>query len=596
MTLQPGEFYLFGASAPGTGTAVAADATLNPLLNLAGGAGLVALSNSTVALTGCPTSDPTLVDLVGYGATATCFEGAGPTATLTATTAAFRTKVCVDTDANSADFSVATAAPRNSSTAFTPCGGATGVFGVSASASPATVGIGSATLLTARVSPAANSSGTAVSVDLSGVGGSSTQPLYDDGTHGDTTAGDNVFNYAATIGGTPTGTVTLNFNATDAQAHAATATATLTIQATSALLPIHTIQAGAPASAYLGKMVTTNGVVTAITSGGFYLEARDADQDADPTTSEGIFVVSGANSSVAVGNLLNVTGTVQLSSKTASLPATEIGGSVTVQLLGAGTALPTPVTIAAANDSPSGGFAQFLKYQSMRFTVPNFVTVAPTGGTLVETAETVTSNGEFYGVVAGVARPFVEPGISVLETSLPSGPVYCTATVSTNCVPRFDGNPEAMLIESTGLGGAALDVTSNQTITNLLGIVDFTTGKTEFLLDKAAPGTLGAAMTYVAVPVAAANEFTVGSMNIERFYSNVAPGNGGVDDYGGGVCTTAGKGFIAAAERAADAGHHRHAGSGHADDVERYIVADQLGRGGGGTAGPEVCNLLDPGQ
>lgn len=527
VTLQPGEYYLFGASAASAtvGAAVPADAQLTPYLNLAGGAGQVILSNSTATQPApCVTSDPSIVDYVGYGTGTTCSEGNAPTGTISATLAAFRTKPCVDTDNNAADFSTAAPAPRTSATAFTPCSTGVATFALtSASANPTTVSIGGTTLLTARVTPATGSSGVAVTVDLSGIGGSSTQPLYDDATHGDTTASDNVFNFNATIAGSPSGTVTLKFTATDAQAHSATGTATLTIQATSAVTPIHTIQTGAPASVYLGKSVTTTGIVTAITSAGFYLEARDIDQDADPATSEGIFVLSGTNSSVIVGSELRVTGTVQLSSSTALYPATEIGGTVTVTPVTAGNPLPTAVVIKASDDSPTGGFGQFLKFQSMRFSIPNFITTAPTGGSLVEASETVTSTGDFYGVVAGVTRPFVEPGISVLETSLPAGATYCTATVTTNCVPRFDGNPENFYVQSLTLGGPALNVTSNQTITNLLGIVDFTTANgAQLLLDKTNPGTLGAPMTYIAVPAPAANEFTVGSMNIERFYSNVA--------------------------------------------------------------------------
>ncbi len=534
VTMQPGTFLLFGASTPGNGSSVAVDYTLNPVLNLAGGAGQVALSNSTTALTGaCPASgNAAVVDFVGFGSTATCYEGSAPTGTLAATTAAIRKNVCTDTDNNGADFMVATAAPRNSSTTPQPCGAGTQTFGISGvSASPTTVGIGSQTLLTARITPGTSSSNIKVTVDLSGVGGSATQPLFDDGQHGDGAAGDHVFGYNATIGGTTTGNVTLNFKATDDQLESATASTVLAIQPSSAVIAIHTIQAGAPSSAYLGQMVTTTGIVTAIRTTGFYLEARDNAQDADATTSEGIFVVTGSSPSVVVGNELTVTGTVKVSSASAATPATEIAGTVTVQVVSTGNALPTPVTITAANDSPAGGFGQFLKYQSMRFTVGSFVTTNPTGGTLTETTETVVSNGEFYGVVSGVARPFVEPGISVLETTLPSGPTYCTGTGTgagtTNCVPRFDGNPELMLVESLGLGGTALNVTSNQTITNMLGIVDFTTNGAEFLLDATAPGTLGTPMTFIPVPVAAANEFTVGSMNIERFYSNL-PATGAV--------------------------------------------------------------------
>ncbi|SNS75117.1 hypothetical protein SAMN05421770_102179 [Granulicella rosea] len=520
--IQPGQFYLVGASAAGSGAALPTpDAQLT--ISLSGTAGQIALSSSTVALTGCPaapTADPAIVDFVGYGTTATCSEGLAPTATLTATTSASRKNVCTDTDNNAADFSVGADVPRNSATATQVCSG-TATFGVSASASPTTVNVGSTTLFTARVTKGATSSGIAVTADLSTLGGSSTQPLYDDGTHGDTTAGDNVFNYLATVGsGATAGVKTVKLSATDAQAEASSATLAITVTATSAVTPIHTIQAGAPASSYLGQTVTTTGIVTALGNGGFYLEARDSAQDADPTTSEGIFVVSGTNASVVVGNELNVTGTVSVTSSSSATAATEINGTVTMTVVSTGNTLPTPVSLTAANDSPTGGFQQFLRYQSMRVLIPSFTTTAPTGGTLAETTETVTSDGTFWGVVTGVARPFVEPGISVLEPSLPSG------TPAT--VPRFDGNPELIYVSSTFLGGAALNVTSNQTITNFLGIFDFTTNTAVFAPDKAAPGTLGAPMTVVVAPKPAANEFTIASMNVERFYSDTAPGNGGL--------------------------------------------------------------------
>ncbi len=532
VTMQPGEFLTFAVSLAGaSGTAVKFDYDLatpagSVPLNLAAGAGQVILSNSTTGTpAGCDT-DPHIIDLVGYGAAATCFEGKGPEATtLSATLAAFRKAVCTDTDNNVADFTTGAPAPRNATTAFQPCANVVTTLSVSASADPGTVAIGGTTLLTARVTPLAGSTNVAVEVDLSAAGGSSTQPLYDDGTHGDTTAGDNVFNFNATIAGNPTGSLTLTFTATDAQAHSATVTATLALVQSNALTPIHQIQAGAPNSAYLGRSVTVSGIVTAIVGSGFYLEARDIDQDADPATSEAIFVVAGTSPTRTVGDELQVTGTVQTGGSSLAY-ATEIGGTVVTNRITTGNPLPTPIALKLSDDSPAGGRQQFLRFQSMRFLIPSFITTAPTGGTLTENTETVLSNGEFYGVVAGLPRPFIEPGISILESSLPSGPTYCTATVTTACVPRFDSNPENFLVESTTLGGAPLDVTSNQTIANLLGIVDFTTSNgARLLLDKAAPGTLGAPMTYIPVPDAAANEFTVGSMNIERFYSTTpAPG------------------------------------------------------------------------
>ncbi len=535
VTMQPGQFLTFAVSVAGAnGTAVAYDYDLatpagSVPLNLSGSAGQVILSRSTTGFAaGCTLSDPNLVDLVGYGTGTTCYEGTGPqTPALTATTAAFRKAVCTDTDNNSADFNTGAPAPRNAKTAVQSCGGTVMTLSVSASANPTTVAMGGTTLLTARVTPLAASTNLAVTVDLSAVGGSATQPLYDDGTHGDTTAGDNVFNLTATIGGNTAGSVTLNFKATDGQAHSATSSTTLTVVQGSALTPIHTVQTGSPSSAYLGKSVTISGIITAITGSGFYVEARDVDQDTDPTTSEAIFVVSGTSTSRLVGDEVQVTGTVQTGGSFQAY-ATELGGTIAIKTVSTGNTLPTAVTIKASDDTTTGGLQQFLRFQSMRFLIPNFMTTAPTGGTLTENTETVISNGEFYGVVQGVQRPYIEPGISVLETSLPSGATYCTATVTTNCVARFDSNPENFLVESTTLGGAPIDVTANQPITNLLGIVDFTTfSGARLLLDAKAPGTLGTAMTYIAVPVAKANEFTVSSMNIERFYSTT-PSSGAV--------------------------------------------------------------------
>jgi hypothetical protein len=75
-------------------------------------AGKVALINGTAALSGeCPPSG--FADLVGYGASASCFEAA-PTPNLSNTTAAVRADSgSQDTDNNSVDFAIGTPAPRN---------------------------------------------------------------------------------------------------------------------------------------------------------------------------------------------------------------------------------------------------------------------------------------------------------------------------------------------------------------------------------------------------------------------------------------------------------------------------------------------------
>lgn len=105
-------FYLIKEAAGSGGTIdVTADATGS--IALSATAGKVALVNATTALSGsCPTS-VSIVDLVGFGATATCFEGSGPTAAPSNTTVVIRKNDGGDTNDNANDFQVASANPRN---------------------------------------------------------------------------------------------------------------------------------------------------------------------------------------------------------------------------------------------------------------------------------------------------------------------------------------------------------------------------------------------------------------------------------------------------------------------------------------------------
>ena len=79
---------------------------------------------------------------------------------------------------------------------------------------------------------------------------------------------------------------------------------------------IHDIQGSGSASPIAGTPVTTEGVVVGdnegpITSGiqGFYIQGTDAGADADPATSEGIFVFTGdADNGVAAGDVVRIRG------------------------------------------------------------------------------------------------------------------------------------------------------------------------------------------------------------------------------------------------------------------------------------------------
>ncbi|MDQ2666784.1 MAG: lamin tail domain-containing protein, partial [Gemmatimonadota bacterium] len=118
-TIQPGHYYLVQEAAGTGGT------TNLPTPDATGGIAMsatvakVALVNSTTALTGsgCPFA-ASVVDFVGYGSTASCFEGAGPTSpNPSATAAAIRKNGGLqDTNDNAADFANGAPTPRNTAT------------------------------------------------------------------------------------------------------------------------------------------------------------------------------------------------------------------------------------------------------------------------------------------------------------------------------------------------------------------------------------------------------------------------------------------------------------------------------------------------
>ena len=350
VTLQPGHYYLV-QEAPGAGGSVdlpAPDASGS--IAMAAGAGKVALVTTTSALSGSCPSSGSIVDLVGYGA-ASCFEGGGPAPTLTNTTAALRAAGgCVDTNNNAADFAGGSPTPRNTLAPAHVCNGPTGV----GAANPSSLPPGDSTLLTVAVTPGTSptSTGLAVSCDLGSIGGASGQPFFDDGSNGDVTAGDNTFSYATSVTvGTSPGAKTLSCTVSDAEARANPTSITLTVEG--AATPIHTIQGAAHISSLLGQTISTHGIVTASTTNGFWMQ--DATPDADPATSEGIFVFTSSAPTASVGQSVRVSATVQEfrpgGAANGNLTTTELG-SPSVTVLSSGNALPDPVVMGTGGRIP----------------------------------------------------------------------------------------------------------------------------------------------------------------------------------------------------------------------------------------------------
>ena len=145
-TIQPGHYYLIQEAQGSGGTTNLPTPDATGTISMSLSSGKVALVRNQTALTcstGCLPST-NIVDFVGFGSSASSFEGSGPTPTLTNTTAALRAGAgCTDTDNNAGDFSAGTVAPRNSGSPTTPCGGGTGGSGGSGSGGSGSGGSGS---------------------------------------------------------------------------------------------------------------------------------------------------------------------------------------------------------------------------------------------------------------------------------------------------------------------------------------------------------------------------------------------------------------------------------------------------------------------
>lgn len=129
-------------------------------------------------------------------------------------------------------------------------------------------------------------------------------------------------------------------------------------------------------SPLLGDGVRVQGVVTQVLPGlnGFYLQEEDTDADADPFSSEGIFVAGSAN--VSIGNIVTVEGTVAEVEGETRIDSS----SVTVENAGDNSALVTPTVIefptATVLVDADGDFVANLEaYEGMLATVPEAMSV-----------------------------------------------------------------------------------------------------------------------------------------------------------------------------------------------------------------------------
>ena len=134
----------------------------------------------------------------------------------------------------------------------------------------------------------------------------------------------------------------------------------------------YAIQGSGAASPMVAASVTTEGIVVGDFQGssglkGFYLQ--DASGDADPATSDGVFVFDGSTPavSVAVGDRVRVTGTVS-----ESFNNTQINPPTSVLVCSSGNGLPAPTAV----DLPEAVNDDLERFENMLVVFPETLTVS----------------------------------------------------------------------------------------------------------------------------------------------------------------------------------------------------------------------------
>jgi predicted extracellular nuclease len=557
-SLAPGQYFLVQEAA-GSGSPAplpTPDVTDSTPINMSATGGKVALAATSTSLgcnggsTACsPAALALIVDLVGWDG-ANFFEGSGAAPATSNTTADFRNgNGSVDTDDNAADFTAGAPNPRNSMFPFAASG----------LANPALLTPGEMTLLTVAVTPGANpiSTGIAVSCDLSPIGGSASQALFDDGTHGDQVAGDLTFSFNTTDS-TP-GAQNLACTFSDAQGRSGTTTISLTLLT---VLPIGTVNGQvlntddgtAHTSPYVGQSVLIQGVIyektlQATSFGGtykgFYIQNTSATADGDPNTSDGLFVYMGTYPDLIGGYTPQAGDEVVISGKISEYyNMTELVSASLVRLVRSGVDIDAEVPAVVAN--PPANLDEANRYwerlQGMRVQVPQDSIVLG-GRNVFSPADAEVWVASPDSTIAQRLDPYTQRAFRDAHP------------LDDNYDPNnWDGNGYRILMGSLGIKAAADDAQALiapartfDTVTNApAGGLNYTFSKyrIEITEQPALSEGIDPALNNPPTAFDRSSDFSIADYNLENLYDYRNNPFSGCDFTGDTGCSSAGTPFI----------------------------------------------------
>jgi uncharacterized protein len=278
---------------------------------------------------------------------------------------------------------------------------------------------------------------------------------------------------------------------------------------------IHTIQGSGATSSLDGSAVTIQGVVTAdfqdttTGMGGFFLQEEDAEADADPLTSEGIWVYdNGFGVSVAVGDVVRVTGTV-LEYSSSGIYLTEISPVTAVTVAGSGASV-TPVTVTL----PVSAQSDLERYEGMRVTIPQTLTAVDNYplGRYGEIGLAV--NGRLFNPTS-----ITTPGAAAiaLQASNDLRRIVLDDGISTQ-------NPATAAYPAPGLSPTNT-LRVGDTVTNLAGVLDQRYGA--YCLQPIGPVSFTKTNPRPATPPVVGGTVKVASTNLLNYFTTIDDGSNG---------------------------------------------------------------------
>lgn len=276
---------------------------------------------------------------------------------------------------------------------------------------------------------------------------------------------------------------------------------------------IHDIQGPGAQSPLVGQAVTLEGVVVGDYQGatglsGFFLQEEDAQIDADPATSEGIFVYDSTfGMAVSVGDVVRVQGTV-VEYLTTGVYLTEINSVTAVTVMSSGASV-TPATV----NLPVMAQTDLERYEGMRVTLPQTLTVADN-----------YSLG-YYGEVGLAAGGRVFNPTNVITPGAPA-----IALQTANDLRRIvldDGrsgsNPDPVVHPAPGLGPFNT-LRAGDTLPGLDGVLDQRFGL--YRIQPIGPINFTAANPRPTTPPAPGGTLKVMSGNLLNYFTTIDTGAG----------------------------------------------------------------------